>query len=164
MEVESYQIREVGRDDDRRIFQVPSRDHPTAYGVGDTIHWTFVEAEKQVSLNRAFDRQDELRAAAGIDRKADDARKQNEARDIDGFAAGETPMKRGRIVSTLKRSLILNGRLDSRQNHIKRLVSEGYTISGAYDHRRLQGLNGRYFTKKDITATAMDYAEFLLQA
>ena len=105
-----------------------------------------------------------------------------ERTDIDGFADDLSPLRRGRIVEALSVLMTVGGSLKSRKEHVRDLVAEGYRIAQVPAgetwllHRRkgledvqipvgsriLQNETGGFFTEKDLTKTALDYAEFLL--
>jgi hypothetical protein len=106
---------------------------------------------------------DELNAAsekerrASIDkREAAEAAEKAEREDLDGFAADAPPMKRGRIVKTLGRSVRFRGKATNKRDMIRTLVSEGRRLEG----NRLLNENDE-FLQLDTT-TEQEYAQHLI--
>jgi len=70
----------------------------------------------------------------------------------------------GRAKKVLQTQMGLNGKHDTRANHIEKLVSAGYTVKtdNPKKERRLTSPSGSFFNQRSITQTGMDYAEHLV--
>ena len=69
----------------------------------------------------------------------------------------KTAMQKKRIENTLKRNMVVNGKLAPRWKHIVALVEEGYRVRG----KELQSPDGTFFFQKDLTKIAFDFAKWL---
>lgn len=78
-------------------------------------------------------------------------------------SASQDKIGQRRIASTLRTAQKFNGEVKSRGLEVERLVSEGASVVVGKEGRRLQKQDGGFFAEKDITKTAMDYAEFLVK-
>jgi hypothetical protein len=69
---------------------------------------------------------------------------------------------RARAVDVLNQVVSVRREFDKRKHHIERLVKEGFRVQ---DHPRFKRVlshpGGTFFTQKDLTKLALDYAEFL---
>ena len=80
-----------------------------------------------------------------------------------GFAIDRPAVVRARILSTLTRVIRVNGRHMARVQFVKTYVfDEGYRVKTVRGERRFTSPSeGSYFAEKDISKTAMDFADFL---
>jgi hypothetical protein len=153
----TYPIKEATHGVDT-VFLVPQRHNPNDH-FGATIHRSRGEAESQRVENQQRDQADADRLAKAKQAKAQADAEKARQRDTDGFAEQFPPMQRGRIISTLLRPVRRNGVVDSRRNHLRRLVAEGFTVSD--DNRLVKG--DVFFLPTDFTLTGVRYAKHLIE-
>ena len=79
-----------------------------------------------------------------------------------GFTDSMRPERRGRVVGALSKHVGVGGSFDERGRHVERLVASGYTVRDHPKFKRvLSSPDGTFYTEKDLTSTALDYAIFL---
>ncbi len=156
-----YQIRQGRLKDGTPIWLVPNRTHPREDGFGDTVHRSEADAREQAEDNIRRDAQDATRKAQAEGIKTAEAATKAEAEDTDGYADQFSPLKRARIVKTLLKQQGINGVVDSRRNHLRRLIAEGRRVVTVKGERILRSADGSFLTERDVTKTGMDYAEYL---
>ncbi|MDD4984319.1 MAG: hypothetical protein PHQ43_00820 [Dehalococcoidales bacterium] len=139
---------------------VPSRRDPTGYGFGTTIHRSRADADWQAQHNKKLDAQDDKRGAERVAYAQEQARVKAKHDDTKGFADRYNEPTRSRVIKILRTSIRLNGVVDSRLNHITKLLAKGYKVVRVSGKRVLQSKSGSYFTEKDITKTGMDFAAY----
>lgn len=81
------------------------------------------------------------------------------------YTADMTPMQRGRIVKTLTKKYVFNGRVMSRQEFIEKAIrDEGYVVSHRHcceDEMILISPEDSWYERRVITKMGIDYAIFL---
>ncbi|MFA5706845.1 MAG: ParB/Srx family N-terminal domain-containing protein, partial [Candidatus Neomarinimicrobiota bacterium] len=95
--------------------------------------------------------------------KAQQKAVQEPIKETDTFTDGMLPMQAKRVNDALDRSIRHNGKLTTRRAMVKALVDDGATIVEKNGERRLQRPNGNFLIEKDISKTAMDYADHLIK-
>jgi hypothetical protein len=95
--------------------------------------------------------------------KAQQKAVQEPIKETDTFTDGMLPMQAKRVNDALDRSIQHNGKLTTRRAMVKALVDDGATIVEKNGERRLQRPNGNFLIEKDISKTAMDYADHLIK-
>lgn len=130
-------------------------------GKSHTIHTTLDDAEWQQNANMLRKRNEADRQAAQAEQIAQSER-DNRAMDEHGFFGRLTALKRARVLSTLNRTIRVNGTLGTRREIIEYLVCSGYRVVHCRGRRELT-IEGRFLIESDITKTGMDYAEYLGQ-
>lgn len=98
------------------------------------------------------------RRQAGERRRAEEAR-HKEASYAHGFYETMTPTQAARAKKTLEKTQGFNRKIMRRKDAIEQMVAEGWRVQG----NRLVSPTGSYFEQKDITKTALDYAQHLTQ-
>ncbi len=97
------------------------------------------------------------------ERAAREAEEAAEALYVDGFELEFPERQRPRILEVLNKQVGVRGVFLSRKEHVKNLLEEGFEIRiDPRLGRILEGPRGGFFTEKDLTKTAFDYAEYLL--
>ena len=82
-----------------------------------------------------------------------------------GFTRSMTPAQRARADAALSTQMRVNGEFDSRGAHIRKLVERGYRVTVHPKRGRiLEQPSGSYLTERDLTKTALDFAQFLSTA
>jgi len=148
-----YPIKESTHGHDT-IYLVPRRYNPDEY-FGATVHRSRGEAEAQQTENQQRDQAEKDRLAKVAQAQAEEAQQ----RYTDGYAEQFPPMQRARIINTLLRPVRRNGVVDSRRNHLRRLVAEGFTVGD--DNRLVKG--DVFFLPSDFTLTGVRYAAYLIE-
>ncbi|HOG52580.1 MAG TPA: hypothetical protein PLT03_01770, partial [Bacillota bacterium] len=95
--------------------------------------------------------------------KAQQKAVQEPIKETDTFTDGMLPMQAKRVNDALDRSIRHNGKLTTRRALVKALVDDGAAIVEKNGERRLQRPNGNFLIEKDISKTAMDYADHLIK-
>lgn len=82
---------------------------------------------------------------------------------LDGFEDTFTPRQRAKVVEAITRQVGVNNVFASRRDHIRRLVREGYRVAVVPGGARVlrNPATESYYTEKDLTKAALDYAEYL---
>ena len=80
-----------------------------------------------------------------------------------GFADRFAPNARQRIINTLLKTMGFDGKIMTRKEYIEKAVSFGARVVGSGSNRRVQHSDGGFFDQKQITKTAMDYADYLVK-
>lgn len=79
------------------------------------------------------------------------------------FLATFAPMQRAKAEAALDRQMRFDGRYCFRGTEVERRIAEGCTVMlSRQGERRLAWPNGVFLDEKQISKTAMDYAEFLI--
>jgi len=79
---------------------------------------------------------------------------------FDGFGAEFTPAARGKAYAALTVQMNVNGVVASRKDHIRNLVASGYRTA-TYQKGRVLVKGDNFFYEKDLTKTALDFADHL---
>lgn len=111
-----------------------------------------IKREKGRENNRAAS------AAKEAEEKQNLATKQNTY----GFTDSMPPARKAKAIGTLLSKIMINGELQSRKSYIEDSIKNGAYISTVGGNRVLKHKNGNFLFDKDITKTAIDYAEFLI--
>jgi len=109
----------------KQYYAIPTRERKTGQGFGDTLHETIDDAQKMADFNRKLDKQDEERAKREAQESDDEAKAKAYRDDMDGFASDATPMKRGKIVSTLNKPIMFSGKRYTIKEKVRELVKDG---------------------------------------
>ena len=111
--------------------------------------------------NAYFNKQQEPKVKAAADAEAARLSAEN---DTYGFAesAAPNPAIRQRIRNALNRLVSANGEIISRKALVMRAVNSGATVGQREGQRAILYPRGAYNTERQISKTAMDFAEFLL--
>lgn len=81
---------------------------------------------------------------------------------FDDFGSDMTPMQRASAHKALMRNMNFRGKVMSRQEIVKSMISEGAKVVNRYSTRGLQLPNESFLSESQLSKTAMDYAEHLL--
>lgn len=105
----------------------------------------------------------EFRARQERERREEEEQLAQERKNLDRFLATiRSPRLRGRMDAALNKVVNVNGEPNPRYKHIENLVDAGYRVgSDPTFGRVLESPRGSFLTQKDLTKTALDYAEFL---
>lgn len=96
-------------------------------------------------------------------RDAANAQPEPAPEDYHGFGDAMAPMLRARMEKALAVQMRFDGAFATRKAEIERRVAAGARVEPHdKDGRRLHSASGGYLTEKDITKSAMDYAEHLI--
>ena len=79
-----------------------------------------------------------------------------------GFADSFPPRIRQRIINALLKTMRFDGKIMTRKAYIERKVFDGSVVTGRGSNRRLENKRGQFVDQSQITKTAMDYAEYLV--
>ena len=120
---------------------------------------------KDIAGDIAFDEKSAAAASKVRDKNTaiaeKDAAEEAARIDIDGFGDELTPAQRGLLVKRLNKTLSFNGAIKSRKQGIRDAVATGAVVKTVNGERRLTNPDGSFLSEKDISKTAMDYAEHL---
>lgn len=83
-------------------------------------------------------------------------------RKIESFTDSLTPLKKGKVISTLSKNRLFDGVLKTLKQGIEDKISKGAIVISAKEGRRLITSNGAFLAEKDITKIGMDYAEYII--
>lgn len=92
--------------------------------------------------------------------------KATETRNTDGFAETKhpnSPMLQQRVRNALNQEIKFNGKLMSRKSAVRERVVNGATVGEKEGQRALINPSGSYLLEKQISSTAMDYAQHLAE-
>lgn len=82
---------------------------------------------------------------------------------IEEFLNEKTPTAKAKAEKALMQQVLVNGReFTTRKALIEHRVNTGSVIAVIDDEEVLLDKNDCFFTKKDITKTALDYAKYLI--
>jgi hypothetical protein len=97
-----------------------------------------------------------------IDReRAAEAETLTEKRGLHGFTEGMPSVKARKIEAALDKQQMFNGKIMKRRDFIEQSVADGAVVGLWHDKRVLQFPSESFMTERDVTSTALDYAEFL---
>ena len=133
------------------------------------------EVERQILLDTSHLAWKKKRKLQEDQEQAELRSSRDEKRDLHGFTDGMAPIKARKIEETLDKQMSFNGVLMTRRDFIEKAVTSGATVelkpkSTSYSSRgereipstRILSFPARsFFYEKDISKTAMDYAEYL---
>jgi hypothetical protein len=146
-----------------------STDHkekntPVGEGMGDSVHKSKKEAEEQIDWNIKSSKSKKKAEESLNDQEKKQIEREKEYKNIDGFADKEEKLKKGRILKYLNESMNYQGKPYIRKELIREKIKKGWKIGKSQRHGKiLEDEEGSSFlTKKDITKTAIDYAEYLI--
>lgn len=146
------------------VYMVPSDSHPYERGVGDTIHRTLDDAEKERYLNihRMESREKMQKEIAEQAQKENEQKRERE--NLQGFGDDKTPLQKGKIVETLRKKVNYKGRTLDRKTLVELKLTEGWIVE--YDRFTdkdcLQSPCGDFvLEQKVITKIGIDYAKYL---
>lgn len=81
---------------------------------------------------------------------------------LDGFDVGMPPMRRAKALASLTSPVRFAGKITTRRDAIRERVQEGWVVAPHdRDGARFIGPDGRFYTQRDITKFAIDYAAYL---
>jgi hypothetical protein len=78
------------------------------------------------------------------------------------YVSSMPPMQRAKVSAALQKNITSNGVLQARSVLVEKWVAEGATVVQKADQRELTKPSGNYLLEKDLSKTAMDYAEWLI--
>ena len=84
--------------------------------------------------------------------------------DIGGFEQTLSPASRAKAIVQMNEQHIINSKPQTRKQYIEEAVSQGSVTGEREGQRALIHPNGDYMLQKDITKTALDYADYLKTA
>lgn len=93
--------------------------------------------------------------------KTEAAQEQANRNHTHGFTDGLSAMAQEKIIEALNKQQGFNGEVVSRKKYIESAVESGAKVTMHNGARRLSLPSGSFFSERDITKTAMDYAAFL---
>lgn len=109
----------------------------------------------------------ELRSRAEAEKRdatraKEEAKARAEKRNLRGFEKRFSGVQLERVIDTLNRKQGVRGVFLPRREHMENLVREGYVVRTHPKYGRvLEGPDGGFFFEKDLTKTALDYADYL---
>lgn len=80
---------------------------------------------------------------------------------ITRFLETLTPMQAGRMEKTLDKTMRFSGELMSRGEWVQRMARQGACVWGERGQRRFGDPGGGFYTERDVSAGAMDFAEHM---
>jgi hypothetical protein len=83
---------------------------------------------------------------------------------IAAYTAKMTKLQATRVRAALEKQQGFSGEFLKRYEFIERAVLDGWMVEQGRTGRELTSSQGRYYTERDITKTAMDFAEFLIRS
>jgi len=115
--------------------------------------------DAEIAAANAFSRE-KARPAKEAAAAAEKA-KQDALNDIDGFADNLPPMQRQKKIDALNKQVVVQGNLITRKQHVRDMVARGSRVGMTKEGRALLHKSGSYTLEKDLSKTALDYAEHL---
>lgn len=91
-----------------------------------------------------------------------DTARVKDAEDTHGFADSFTPARRRKVIDALLVKVMNKGRIVTRKKLIEDAVSNGSIIGKFRGKKTLKHKDDSFLTDRDITKTAIDYAEYLI--
>lgn len=106
------------------------------------------------------EKQHAIQKAAASERAAVD---RGQTVGLEGFVAGMNPARKAKAIAALNKQQGFNGVVKPRGEMIAQCVAAGYQVVATPTGRRLVGPDGRFWIESDITKTAMDFAQHLIE-
>ncbi|UDM18861.1 hypothetical protein [Vogesella sp. XCS3] len=82
---------------------------------------------------------------------------------LDGFVVGMNPARKAKAIAALNKQQGFNGVVKPRGEMMAQCVAAGYQVVATPTGRRLVGPTGGFWMESDITKTAMDFAQYLIE-
>lgn len=156
---------ENGRREVKEIGPHPLRPGQIVYGVttGGARQMALL-SESELAFDIRRDASFLVRQAATARAEDDEEARERRAASWDGFTDAMTPAARARAHAALSKWMRVNGETDARGEHVRRLVAKGYrTVESKSYGRILQNPEGSGLLEKDLSKTALDYADHLVK-
>jgi len=78
-----------------------------------------------------------------------------------GFVDALTPTKKAKAIDALNKQVSVRGEFAARGDHIAHLVANGWRVQKTKTGRVLEAPGGTFLSERDLTKTALDFAEYL---
>lgn len=121
------------------------------------------ELEREIHRDEANARSRRMAHEAHEHEKAVEAEALAGKRGLHGFTANMPSVKARKIEEALDKTQGFSGKFMKRRKFIEQAVADGATIGTSRGKRVLELASGSFFTERDVTATGIDYAEYLIE-
>lgn len=78
-----------------------------------------------------------------------------------GFVDALTPTKKAKAIDALNKQVSVRGEFAARGDHVAHLVANGWKVQKTKTGRVLEAPGGTFLSERDLTKTALDFAEYL---
>lgn len=120
------------------------------------------EEQQRDRANLAYRERNQAEAKAALQAEAEEEARLQTA--LAGFTDGLTPMHRAKVVSALTTMRRFDGVTRQIIDQVRDLVNAGSLVKPhPRDGRRLVGPDGSFLVEKDLSKTALNYAEYLIR-
>ncbi len=151
-------LRQVVRKEAGRFYVQTGRRRALDMFTADQLR----EEQRRDRINLASRKRDQAEAKAALQAEAEEEARLQTA--LAGFTDGLTPMHRAKAVSALTAMRRFNGVTRQIIDQVRDLVDAGSIVKPhPRDGRRLVGPDGSFLVEKDLSKTALDYAEHLIR-
>lgn len=116
----------------------------------------------QADLDWAHERHRENIARDAAEIAARDAKALTERKDTDGFTDKMESVRRGQIEAVLGTTMNFNGKPMTRKEVVREHIAAGAKVGTKEGQRALINADGTYLLERQLTKTALDYAEHLI--
>lgn len=123
---------------------------------------------KAIELEALIAREKRMWEANNKTRQQEEATREKEAREenvrnnIDGFDKLFSSMNAKKVLNTLTKNVMRNGKPIMLRDLIRQLVKEHWQIGSLSKQGRIMHKGDLFLTEKQLTKTGIDYAEFLI--
>lgn len=120
------------------------------------------ELEREIKLDESWFAHNNAVQARAAEASRHEAADKAERRHLHGFVDHISGIKAERIIEVLNKRQGFSGEVLTRRAFIEREVRAGARVVVKGDRRLLALPTGSFYTERDTTATALDYAEYLV--
>lgn len=127
-----------------------------------TLHATVEEIARIREFDLRANAEREKSNRERQERAARDAAEKAAREELDGFDVGMPPMRRAKALAALTSPVRFAGKVTTRRDAIRERVQAGWVVTTHdRDVGRFVGPDGTFYTQRDITKFAIDYAAHL---